>query len=69
MSKEACHKEIYCLGKAIAALQANIDQLTFKRDFAIKKFGTLDIEDVELGTVQAEEVLRINKKIDKVLME
>ena len=68
MSKEACQKEILCLGKAISDLKTIILFLDYKRTKSIKEFGTLDIEDVELGTKQSEYVISQCSKMVKSLM-
>ena len=69
MSKAACAaKEILCTGKAITDLQSSIDQLEFIRNRSVNNFGILEEEESIKNTETAEEVIRLNKKITKLLM-
>ena len=69
MSKQACAKEILCIGKAINDLKSSVEYLEYQLNKAKTELGNRTDKEVEAGTNQAENAIKLGDKITKMLME
>lgn len=71
MSKQACQKEILCMGLAVSKLSGLVEQLDFLKSVSERNYikgKDVDITEIEASTARAEQVIAQANEIAVTLM-